>query len=65
MLADLMELRFEEDEEDLTEDEEEYGRGAIDFEEEFTEGTEGVQEAEEAENAGVTEDPEVTEVEEE
>ena len=36
-----------------------------DFEEEFTEETEGVQETEEVENAGVTEDPEVTEVEEE
>ena len=36
-----------------------------DFEEEFTEETEGVKETEEADKAGVTEDPEVTEVEEE
>ena len=36
-----------------------------DFEEEFTEETEGVKKTEEADKAGVTEDPEVTEVEEE
>ena len=56
--------QYEEAMEDY-DDFEEYGDDYDeDFEEEFTEGTEGVQEAEEAENAGVTEDPEVMEVEE-
>ena len=57
--------QYEEAMEDY-DDFEEYGDDYDeDFEEEFTEETEGVQETEEVENAGVTEDPEVTEVEEE
>ncbi len=57
--------QYEEAMEDY-DDFEEYGDDYDeDFEEEFTEETEGVQETEEDENAGVTEDPEVTEVEEE